>query len=100
MHTGKMHDYFLGLNMYFNDDGTLDFSIGVTDSKDVISEFPELITGKVATPEEQGKCHATGGGESIGVLSYSGATCVHCHEGETGHTNGCGVCHHQSEESR
>ncbi len=47
MHTGK-HDY-LGVDMEFNDDGTLDVHmIGYLTS--VIAEFPELINGRAATP--------------------------------------------------
>ncbi len=48
MHTGKKHDY-LGVDMEFMDDGTLDVSM-ITYLKNVIAEFPEMITGKVATP--------------------------------------------------
>jgi hypothetical protein len=48
MHTGTKHDY-LGVNMEFNEDGTLDASM-IPYLKGVIAEFPELITGKAATP--------------------------------------------------
>jgi hypothetical protein len=48
MHTGRKHDY-LGVDMEFNDDGTLEASM-ITYLKNVISEFPEVITGKSATP--------------------------------------------------
>jgi 3',5'-cyclic AMP phosphodiesterase CpdA len=48
MHTGRKHDY-LGVDMEFNDDGTLEASM-ITYLKNVISEFPEMITGKWATP--------------------------------------------------
>jgi hypothetical protein len=48
MHTGRKHDY-LGVDMEFNDDGTLEASM-IAYLKNVISEFPEMITGKSATP--------------------------------------------------
>jgi hypothetical protein len=48
MHTGRKHDY-LGVDMEFNDDGTLEASM-ITYLKNVISEFPEVITGKSGTP--------------------------------------------------
>ncbi len=48
MHTGQKHDY-LGVDMEFNDNGTLDASM-ITYLKNVISKFPEMITGKLATP--------------------------------------------------
>ncbi len=48
MHLGRKHDY-LGVDMEFNDDGTLEASM-ITYLKNVISEFPEMITGKLATP--------------------------------------------------
>ena len=46
--TGRRHDY-LGVDMEFKDDGTLEASM-ITYLKNVISEFPEIITGKLATP--------------------------------------------------
>jgi hypothetical protein len=48
IHTGRKHDY-LGVNMEFNDDETLEASM-IRYLKNVISEFPEVITGKSATP--------------------------------------------------
>jgi hypothetical protein len=48
MHTGWKHDY-LGVDMEFKDDGTLDISM-VAYLENVISEFPKMISGKVATP--------------------------------------------------
>ncbi len=48
MHMGRKHDY-LGVDREFNDDGTLEASM-ITYLKNVISEFPEVITGKLATP--------------------------------------------------
>ncbi len=48
MHTGRKHNC-LGVDMEFNDDGTLEASM-ITYLKNVISEFPEMITGKLATP--------------------------------------------------
>jgi hypothetical protein len=48
MHMGRKHDY-LGVDMEFNDDGTLEASM-ITYLKNVISEFPVMITGKSATP--------------------------------------------------
>jgi hypothetical protein len=48
MHTGNKHDY-LGVDLEFNDDGTLDVLM-VNYLKSVIAEFPEMITGKAATP--------------------------------------------------
>ncbi len=47
MHTGRKHDY-LGVDMEFKEDGTLDVSM-VAYLKNVILDFPELITGKAAT---------------------------------------------------
>jgi hypothetical protein len=48
MHTGKKHDY-LGVDLEFNDDSTLNVLM-VNYLKSVIAEFPEMITGKAATP--------------------------------------------------
>jgi hypothetical protein len=48
MHTGNKHNY-LGVDLEFNDDGTLDVLM-VNYLKSVIAEFPEMITGKAATP--------------------------------------------------
>jgi hypothetical protein len=48
MHMGSKHDY-LGVDMEFNNDGTLEASM-ITYLKNVISKFPEMITGKSATP--------------------------------------------------
>jgi hypothetical protein len=48
MHMGNKHDY-LGVDLKFNDDGTLDVSM-VNYLKSVIAEFPEMITGKAAMP--------------------------------------------------
>ncbi len=47
VHAGKRHNY-LGVKMKFNDDGMLDTSM-IRYLKNVISEFPEVITGKAAT---------------------------------------------------
>jgi hypothetical protein len=48
MHAGKNHDY-LGVDMEFNEDGTLDVSM-IKYLKNVINEFPEMIKGRAATP--------------------------------------------------
>ena len=48
MHMGNKHNY-LGVDLEFNDDGTLDVLM-VNYLKRVIAEFPEMITGKAATP--------------------------------------------------
>ena len=48
MHTGKKLDY-LGVDMEFNEDGTLDASM-IPYLEKVIVEFQELIKGKAATP--------------------------------------------------
>jgi hypothetical protein len=48
MHTRRKHDY-LGVDMEFNDDGTLDVLM-IPYLKNVIADFPELIVGKAATP--------------------------------------------------
>ncbi len=48
MHTGKKHNY-LGVNMEFKDDGTLDMSM-VGYLENVISEFLELISREALTP--------------------------------------------------
>ncbi len=48
MHMGNTHDY-LGVDLEFNDDSTLDVLM-VNYLKSVIAEFPEMITGKAATP--------------------------------------------------
>jgi hypothetical protein len=51
MHTGKKHDY-LGVDMEFNEDGTLDISM-IKYLKNVIDEFPEIIKGRAATPAHE-----------------------------------------------
>ena len=51
MHTGKKHDY-LGVDMEFNEDGTLDISM-IKYLKNVIDEFPESIKGRAATPAHE-----------------------------------------------
>ncbi len=48
MSTGNKHDC-LGVDLEFNDDNTLNMSM-VNYLKSVIAEFPEMITGKAATP--------------------------------------------------
>ncbi len=48
MHTGRKHDY-LGVDMEFNKDGTLDVSM-IEYLKNVIDDFPETIIGRAATP--------------------------------------------------
>jgi hypothetical protein len=48
MHTDKKHDY-LGMNMEFNNDGTLDISI-IKYLQDIIKDFLEVIMGRAATP--------------------------------------------------
>ncbi len=47
MHTGRKHDY-LGVNMEFRKDGTLGLSM-IAYLKNVITEFPEIILGKLPT---------------------------------------------------
>ena len=48
MHMGRKHDY-LGVDMEFRKDGTLGVSM-VPYLKNIIAEFPEVITGKSPTP--------------------------------------------------
>jgi hypothetical protein len=48
MHTGKKHDY-LGMDMEFNNDGTLDVLM-TKYLQNVIKDFPEVIMGRAATP--------------------------------------------------
>jgi hypothetical protein len=48
MHTSNKHDY-LGMDLEFNDNGTLD-GLMLNYLKNVIAEFPEMITGKAAMP--------------------------------------------------
>ena len=48
MHLGRKHDY-LGVDMEFCNDGALEVSM-FKYLKNVISEFPELIEGRAATP--------------------------------------------------
>jgi len=48
MHTGCKHDY-LGVDMEFRKDGTLGVSM-IPYLKNVIAEFPEIISGKSPTP--------------------------------------------------
>ena len=48
MHTGTKHNY-LGVDMEFNEDGTLDASM-ILYLKGVVAEFPELIKGRAVTP--------------------------------------------------
>ena len=45
---GRKHDY-LGVDMEFNEDGTLDVSM-IEYLKNVIDDFPETIVGRAATP--------------------------------------------------
>ena len=47
---GKKHDY-LGVDMEFQEDGTLEVSM-VQYLKNIIAEFPEAIRGKAATPAQ------------------------------------------------
>jgi hypothetical protein len=47
MHTGQKHDY-LGVDMEFNDNGTLEASM-IPYLKNVISKFPKTITGRSET---------------------------------------------------
>jgi hypothetical protein len=49
MHTGQKHDC-LGVDMEFNDDGTLNASVITYLKQNAISEFPEMNMGKLATP--------------------------------------------------
>jgi hypothetical protein len=48
MHMGHKHEY-LGVEMEFNEDGTLDVSM-FKYLQDVIDDFPEVIRGREATP--------------------------------------------------
>ncbi len=48
MHMGCKHDY-LGVDMEFNEDGTLDVSM-FKYLQDVIDGFPEVIRSQAATP--------------------------------------------------
>jgi hypothetical protein len=48
MHLGKKHDY-LGVDMEFCEDGALEVSM-FKYLRNVIDEFPEIITGRAATP--------------------------------------------------
>lgn len=48
MHTGKKHNY-LGVDMEFNDDGTLDISM-IKYLKNIIDEFLEIIKERAVTP--------------------------------------------------
>ncbi len=48
MHTGCKHDY-LGMDIKFTSKGTLQVSM-ITYLKNVIADFPEMITREVATP--------------------------------------------------
>ena len=48
MHLGNKHDY-LGMDFEFMDDGSLEVSM-FQYLDIIIDEFPELITGKAATP--------------------------------------------------
>ena len=53
MHLGKKHDY-LGVDMEFCDDGTLDVSM-INYLKNVINDFPELIKGRARTTPAHNK---------------------------------------------
>ena len=46
---GKVHDYYLGMNLDFTDKGKVKISM-VPFLKKVIEDFPEVITGSAATP--------------------------------------------------
>jgi hypothetical protein len=48
MHTGRKHVY-LGVDMEFNKDGTLDVSM-FNYLANVIRDFPEVISGRATTP--------------------------------------------------
>ncbi len=48
MHLGCKHEY-LGMNMEFNKDGTLDVLM-FKYLQEVIDDFPEVIRGRAATP--------------------------------------------------
>ncbi len=48
MHMERTHNYW-GVDMEFNDDKMLDVCM-MTYLKTMVSEFPELITRKVASP--------------------------------------------------
>ena len=48
MHLGKKHDY-LGVDMEFCEDGALEVSM-FKYLRNVIDEFPKIITGRAATP--------------------------------------------------
>ncbi len=48
MHTGQKHEY-LGMDMEFNKDGTLEVSM-ITYLKNVIKQFPEEISGRASSP--------------------------------------------------
>ncbi len=50
MHTGCKHDY-LGVDMEFRKDGTLGVSM-IPYLKNVIAEFPEIISGKLPSCNE------------------------------------------------
>ena len=54
MHTGRKHDY-LGVNMEFRKDGTLGVSM-IPHLKNVIAEFPEIMSGKSPTPAADHLC--------------------------------------------
>jgi hypothetical protein len=49
MHTGNRHNY-LGIDIEFNEIVTLKVSMVNYYLKNIIAEFPKMITGKVATP--------------------------------------------------
>jgi hypothetical protein len=48
VHTKKKHNY-LGMDMEFNDKGTLEVSM-ITYLKDIIEQFPEVINKKATCP--------------------------------------------------
>jgi hypothetical protein len=62
MHTGQRHGY-LGVDMEFKDDEILDVSM-VEYLENVISEFPEMISGKAATPAGNHLFHIREGKEA------------------------------------
>ncbi len=106
MHTGCKHNY-LGVDMEFNDDGTLEASM-ITYLKNVISKFPEVITGKLATPAAdhlftiRDKKEVKRLDKKMGacIPSHGCSAIVHGHQGETRHPDGSGISDNQSKESR
>jgi hypothetical protein len=102
MHTGRKHDY-LGVNMEFRKDGTLGVSM-IPYLKNVIPEFPEIISGKSPTSaadhlfkiRDEKDVKPLEEERALAIPSYGCSAFVHGHEGQERHPNCGGLSRHTS----